>query len=168
MPGIIRPEGATNIKTFLSTMLGNREPITEKNFSAKELKTLRDAARRAERQKRNGISYYDYSNNGDFEIDAPGWVRALKESFVNPDYSVATTIGLANTKRDKHGNLIVEDTYDFNRDGPGHLLKQEMERGNIKGALKFAADRPTELLDMLGYLLAPEGKGRKVRVNLGK
>lgn len=165
---VIAPQIPSNIRAYLSTLLGDRTPITNGSLSPTDITALKAAAHKAVASGKP-LDYTQYPLDSFNALDRAGWLEAIKRSFSDPNYRLETTIGAANLKRDKAGNLHVVDTYDFNNDGPGKMLLDQIRQGNIKGVLKASGDRPTEVLDALGYLFAPETakKRRPIDINLG-
>jgi hypothetical protein len=102
-------EGFRNVvpastRTFVSTLAGNREPITEKNFTNAELAAMQDVI--AQSQKRNGKSgqykdydkfIYSYSPEYDKQADLHNVLGRFNYT-ANPNKTVIT------------------DKYDFNND----------------------------------------------------
>lgn len=106
-----------------------------------------------------GVLDYPSYGAGGKSVDSAGWWNALKQSFQDPQYRLATGLGMANFDTDAAGNTIVQDQYDFNgRRRVGSILEGAWNLRNV----------PTMALDYLGSLGAPEGHGRPVQINLGK
>lgn len=209
----------TNIKTYAGTMLGDRSPITEKNFKPAELELLRKAVKGAQARRAEEIAHYrrieqnakkpnsiwgagaiplaramideinqqeklvDYDNYAQaHRPDDPqffgypdwedyGWGKMLQHSLTDPEYNLNTTLGRARYVQDAQGNLRVEDTYDFNKTGPGQGIMDRFAKGEMSAydtvGLLF---NPKSLGNILGTLLAPESDPgrRQVNINLGK
>lgn len=108
------------------------------------------------------LDYAHYYDGGRLQshVDDRNWAQAIVDSIFDPAFRMQTTIGSATLQRDAAGNVNLSDKYDFNTSGPGNQLRQ-------MGALSAVKNRPTLLLDGLGYMLAPDkGKSRPVKINL--
>jgi len=151
---------STNARTFLETVQGNREPITESNFSPDELATLKEliALRGGDA---GDIQYRDYLELGKI-MRARGKMPVTLSpglgSMADPIGNIQTTLGRFKYSRDENGNLIANDTYDFNppQEGPNQ------EERSIYGVSPYGAIR-----DYAGQKV-PSGYGRQVKINLGK
>lgn len=155
----------SNIALYLSTLLGSREPITNSNLAAADIEALRAAAINALKGGENAIGYEHYPTTTDKDLDSKGWTHALVNSFTDPHWRAATTVGQGRLEQDAQGNVYVVDTYDFNSGQQlNHLLSQPGGQRILN-----SLSRPTEALDFLGALLAPQeaNKRRPVRINLG-
>jgi len=139
----------TSAKTLIETAQGNKEPITEKNFTPEELATLKLLIELT--GNRGDVQYSDYTafmkkqqkEKGTIPMSiAPNVLSAL-----DPIGNVQTTLGRFRYSRDANGNLIVVDSYDFN---------PIQSMSGAYGALRnYAAEK------------IPPGSGREVRINLG-
>jgi hypothetical protein len=118
------------IRTFVSTLAGSREPITEENFTEKELQQARDAitsSRAAPRQKLPSsytedpvtkkmvptygpidetVGYGDYRNK-----DTRG-----SDFSVLPSDAMRNTLGRFRYEKTPKGRLVATDNYDFKDD----------------------------------------------------
>ena len=140
----------TSAKTLIETAQGNKEPITEKNFTPEELVALQKLI--ASTNERGDVQYPDYYNLMTKERKEKGTIPASLMpsilSMADPIGNLQTTLGRFTYSRDADGNLIVVDKYDFNK--PSNL-------GGMYGLLRnYAGEK------------IPTGFGRDVRINLGK
>jgi hypothetical protein len=56
-------------RTFVSTLFGNRDPITERNLSPDQLTALREVVQTAEQKGRKGnVQYSDYENDSTYSF----------------------------------------------------------------------------------------------------
>lgn len=137
----------TPARLYLESMGGNREPITERDFSPAELEAMRQLI--ATSTGRGGIDYRNYDPH---PLEQPGLPGLL-----TPKGRVANSLGQFQYARDPAGTTIT-DAYDFNpvykEQSPG------FQALNIPGTAGFS------LLHTLGELLVPPGKGRDVRIRL--
>jgi hypothetical protein len=150
-------------RTLLETVQGVRDPITEANFSPEEQAFLRQLIEFKGGDK-GAVTYKDYQalqnklyDEGQGALQARPSIFSLVEPFGN----IQTTLGQFSYARDKNGNLVVTDTYDFN---PIHnrYQSQEAQTGDY-GALS-----PYGWIRNYAGEKIPPGYGRNVRVNLGK
>ncbi len=140
----------TSAKTLIETAQGNKEPITEKNFTPEELTALMKLI--ASTNERGDVQYSDYYNLMTKERKEKGTIPASLMpsilSMADPIGNLQTTLGRFLYSRDADGNLIVVDKYDFNK--PSNL-------GGMYGLLRnYAGEK------------IPTGFGRDVKINLGK
>jgi len=140
----------TSAKTLIETAQGNKDPITEKNFTPEELVALQKLI--ASTNERGDVQYPDYYNLMTKERKEKGTIPASLMpsilSMADPIGNLQTTLGRFTYSRDADGNLIVVDKYDFNK--PSNL-------GGMYGLMRnYAGEK------------IPTGFGRDVRINLGK
>ena len=140
----------TSAKTLIETAQGNKELITEKNFTPEELVALQKLI--ASTNERGDVQYPDYYNLMTKERKEKGTIPASLMpsilSMADPIGNLQTTLGRFTYSRDADGNLIVVDKYDFNK--PSNL-------GGMYGLMRnYAGEK------------IPTGFGRDVRINLGK
>jgi hypothetical protein len=140
----------TNARTLLETAQGNRDPITESNFSPEELAAIKEMITLKGGDVGN-IQYEDYDTlvktmreRGQLPVSKYPGLLSMGDAFGN----VQTTLGRFNYARDANGNMVVQDTYDFN---PQH---------GSAGPYKLLRDYAGEKI--------PRGYGRPVNVNLGR
>ena len=149
----------TAAKTLIETVQGNKEPITEKNFSPEELDIMRQLiANQKQGSNVGSVQYPDYYDlaqrkraSGGMPVSSimPGLM-----SMFDPFGNVQTTLGQFKFKRDVNGNLIVQDMYDFNPPKEG----QKIDYG-ASGAYGLIRGYAGEKI--------PQGSGREVMINLG-
>jgi hypothetical protein len=111
-------------RTYFQTLFGNREPITERDFSANELTNIRAAIeanqRRTGANARGNVGYADYP----------------KGDQIGPGYEpIANTLGRFNYRRMPSGEIVATDRYDFLNDE----RKASVEDYERMGALQKAA-----------------------------
>ena len=158
-------------RIYLQTLFGNREPVTERDFSAAELANIQAAIeanqRRTGATTRGNVGYADYP----------------KGEQIGPGYApIETTLGRFNYRQLPGGELVVTDRYDFLNDE----RRPSVEDYERMGALQRAATvlgrgvgrtfyeprgrtgltfNPRALLDELGDAYIGR-EGRDVRVTL--
>ena len=140
----------TSARTLLETVQGKKEPITESNFSPKELDVLRQLIEST--GGRGNVQYADYikfmRQQQQEKGTMPASIAPGPFSIIDPIGNVQTTLGRFAYSRDADGNLVVADSYDFN---------PIREMSGVYGALRnYAGEK------------VPPGKGREVKINLGK
>jgi hypothetical protein len=155
------PAGAfpTAGRTLLETVQGNRDPITESSFSQDELEVLRQLATK----NQGAVRYKDYDALAQ-ELRSKGKEAdstASLFSLGSPLGNVRNTLGQFTYKLDPKGNLVLEDAYDFNPPGaPGQTREARTADYGTFGPYNMIREYAGEKV--------PPGKGRPVRVNLGK
>jgi hypothetical protein len=140
----------TAAKTLIETAQGNKEPITEKNFTPEELKILQKLIEST--NEKGNVQYPDYYQLMKKQQKEKGTIPASFmpsiTSMLDPIGNIQTTLGRFTYSRDADGNLIIVDKYDFNK--PSNL-------GGMYGLLRnYAGEK------------IPTGSGRDVKINLGK
>lgn len=153
---------STNARTLIETAQGNRNPITESHFSPEELATIKELIALKGGDAGN-IQYADYhalskamQARGQIPMStAPGLL-----SMGDPLGNIQTTLGRFKYARDAKGNLVVQDTYDFNPPQEGAM--QEQRTGD------YGAFGPYGLIRDYAGEKIPPGYGRPVNINLGR
>ena len=161
VPGSVVSALPTSARTLLETAQGTKTPVTEANFSPKEMAIMRQLAEFKGGDK-GSISYADYAalaeqlnkKGGEYSSSVPSLF-----SMGDPMGNVQTTLGQFRYMKDPQGNLQVMDKYDFNPPNPN--VTQEARTGDYGGFGPYNLIR-----DYAGEKIPP-GKGREVRINLG-
>jgi len=112
------------------------------------------------------IQYEDYPEKATERFNNLGWVETLRNSVSNPSFRAATSIGQAIISKDADGNLILEDSYDWN----ANKLLKRASYADLATMIVTNLHRPKNLGNILGNAMAPTENidRRKVRINLGK
>ena len=144
-------------RTFLETVQGNKDEITEKNFNPAELAYLRNLIDST--GGRGNVQYFDYGNLARGQMKEGG-ARPMSTtpsmlSLGDVGGNIQTTLGRFTYATDPNGNLIVRDKYDFN----------PMSQNQGYAA---AATGPFGMLHNYAERTVPQGGGRNVNINLGK
>ena len=177
------------VRTFVETVGGKRDPITEKDFTEDELKQARDAVVKSrERQtgkrfiKKEGdklarqhydqtVGYDDYGPKG-----KGGWRQDYN---VGSEAAMRNTLGRFKYEKTPEGNLVATDNYDFKNDlskeVPGIPRTKDYEGlSTLEKVGKLAADslRPSAggiktLPSRVGNAFIGEN-GRPVKIDLGE
>ena len=105
------------VRTFVETLAGKRDPITEKDFTKAELKQIRDAIERSRARGGKTVQYKDYGDD-----------RIRRDYSVLPGDAARNTLGRFNYEKTPEGRLVATDTYDFKDD----MVKEvQLLGGNI-------------------------------------
>jgi hypothetical protein len=100
-------------RTYVDVLTGRREPITAKDFTAKEQMAMMDAVRRS--QARGGKGRVDYEDYPDSNTAGPGYV------------DIRNTLGGFQYKQNPDGSTSISDKYDFH--GPRVAEYEKMGSG---------------------------------------
>jgi hypothetical protein len=126
----------SQVRTFAETLAGNRDPITEKNFSKEETQQMREAiARSRARQEKNtlvqdpdnpkkfvkaasiGKLKYDPTvGYSDYGSDSERQTGVLKDYSPLPGDAARNTLGRFKYEKTPEGRLVALDSYDFKDD----------------------------------------------------
>jgi hypothetical protein len=153
----------TSGRTFLETVQGKREPITESNFSPEELAAMREMIALKGGDK-GDIQYGDYQTlakamraRGQIPASTTPSLFSMSDSLGN----VQTTLGRFKYGRDAKGNLVVQDTYDFNPPQDPNSMQEQR-------TAEYGAMGPYRLIREYAGEKIPPGRGREININLGK
>jgi hypothetical protein len=174
------------VRTFLGTLAGNRDPITEKDFTEAELKQARDAVVKSrERQtgkrfiKEEGdkLARQHYDQTVDYKDYGKGMNSGREDLNVGSGAAMRNTLGKFSYEKTPEGRLIAKDSYDFKDD----LVKEskvrpsaEYEKMSTLG--KIGAIAADTITNPRGLTTLPSrigsafiGKdGRPVKIDLGE
>lgn len=171
------PRIPTNIRLYLSTLLGARDPITEKDFYPEELDVMRRSVQRMDKP-RGSMGYSDFGRTDksglatSAQYTGTSLLDNLFQSLTNPDMSVQLSLGMVNFDKSS-GHAILKDQYDFG------ATPEQMNSLSWPELLSIGADalkmslvpgpyeEPTAILNLLGNLVVPQGRGRDVHIDLG-
>jgi hypothetical protein len=161
-----RSQMPSNKRLYLETFADeNRMPITEKNFTEAELKTIGDLIKAKQLANPNAqtgyIQYKDYLN---FVPPSQNSMAAgVGAGTANPYENIRTSLGQFNYAIDpKTGNVSVKDVYDFNP------IKSKLQQRMSTGDYIPNAPSVYGLARMYGEAMMPEGsgKGRPVQIQI--
>lgn len=147
-------------RTFVSTLFGNRDPITEQNLNPEQIMALREVVQTAEQKGRKGnVQYSDYEK---FKTGPQH----------NPHISLENTLGRFNYVRNPDGSLTVTDRYDFVNPQREEAIKTYEGMGPARKALEVAKRSlskpftfPLTLASELGNAYIGR-EGRDVKINV--
>jgi hypothetical protein len=117
------------VRTFVETVRGKRDPITEKDFTEDELKQARDAVIKSrERQtgkrfiKEEGdkLARQHYDTTVGYKDYGTGKDETRQDFNVGSGAAMRNTLGRFKYEKTPEGRLVATDTYDFKDD----LVKQ--------------------------------------------
>lgn len=151
-------------RAFLSTILGDHSPITEKFFNPNELDILRNTAETQLSKGKNVIGYGDYGEKDPFAEGSQAAMHALTDL----PHSLAFTLGMARVKKEEDGTIVINDKYDF------AVNKEKSDALKAKGSWEVLKMLGYGMIDngllgvgnVIGNLLAPENGGRDVEIRI--
>jgi len=149
-----------NARLLIADILGNREPITERDLTDQELEALRNVANTAMKKGHSYIKYPDYSsgNSNIKQANNPeSRLQFLKNQF-DPEYRIKTAIGQANIEINDKDTFVV-DKYNFNDAG----------KKSLKEILAIQNGSPYSAVRGLASLMgSPKGEGAPIKIKLNK
>jgi hypothetical protein len=184
--GIYKKVVPAQIRTFVETLAGNKDPITEKNFTAEELEQIRSAARNAQ-QKPSRTQAYNKEKK-QFEYLPPrrdvvgyddyglGKNVARRDWNILPEAAARNTLGQFSLQKTPDGRTIAVDKYDFEDDLANKGERPSAEYAKMSTAEKLAALAKDTVTRPRGLGTLPSrvgsafiGKeGRPVSIDLGE
>ena len=160
-----------NMKTFVTSLFGDKTDITEKDFSVKDKQAIRRAVDRqfSKTGKRVGvIGYGDYGKEeGTFSSfgQHPGLFTLIMDSFTDSKMRLETTLGMARYEIQEDGVIKITDTYDFGA-SKERVEKLKKDKKVLQKMFEGFRDHGIEgLLNILGNLFV-ERDARKVKIHL--
>jgi hypothetical protein len=169
-----------NMRQFAYHIAGGTQDLTEKDLQPSDTDALKRAVLRDAQKsgKDSGtIGYGDYGETpgefSDFDYDNAGGEgigKAIVSSFTDPKFRMETTIGMATWRKDKSGNIIIEDRYNFNatRKQVEDALKDKSKSAVLMDA--WSKKGYVGVINALGNMFGStdDEPGNRVRINLGK
>lgn len=166
----------SSYRLYLRSLSGIKDPIDESFFSKSELKQMRSSVGRSEIAKETGDKNY-LENFPKDTIGYSGKKFSVLDALIDPTVNLEMTLGRSNYEKDKEGNYIVKDKYDFNTKS-ANILKESIDSDKLvnKDLLKAAIEEYkkgevdlTGLARVIGGLnLGDQTKGVPIKINLGK
>lgn len=124
-----------DIRMLGSTLMGNRDPITESNFSKEELAAMQQAvdkaAARTGKTQKGSVQYVDYPRG---EEIGPGY------------HPVGQTLGRFVYEKGPDGQTVITDKYDFYNEGRKASVEKYEKMGPIEKPLTMSANMLKSLL----------------------
>ena len=178
------------VRTFAGTLMGNRDPITEKDFTKAELEQVKNAIIKS-RDRQTGKSFIATGTPGkkdykleqyydptvDYKDYGNGMNNARQDFNVGSNAAIRNTLGKFAYEKTPEGRLIAKDNYDFKDD----LVKEE----NVRPSSEYEKMSALEKIGALAKdtITSPKGvttlpsrvgsafigkDGRPVRIDLGE
>ena len=139
--------GTTEFRFFANNLLNAGEVFTEDNVTNTDIDALRKAVSNAIKDKRKYTKYEDLGQD-ELEVNKKGPFAGL----MNPELRMARSLGVFKFDKDKEGNIIINDTFDYN-DGPKRIAYlKAVEAGDkplVRSLLLDAS--PVQAASMIGY-----------------
>mgnify|MGYP006274081157 CR=1 FL=1 len=185
------------VRTFVGTLAGNRDPITEKDFTPEELAQARKAINNSYKRQLRDVNFSPdtakYKNYegltklgildptvGYADYSRKGSRTPATDSSVAPSAAMRNTLGRFKYEKTPEGRLVATDTYDFKDDLSGgkypNIPKtQDYEGLSTLGKIgKLATDTFKSGVGGIATLPSRAGNafigkdGRPVRIDLGE
>ena len=153
-----------DVRLFSSTLFGNRNPITEKDFTPEELAGMQSVIGQAQaRGSKGDVQYKDYARFSG-ENARPEY---------NPQLATKTTLGRFNYAQNPDGTLRVTDRYDFANEARNPSIQAYQQMTPTQRALNVAKntflDNPMKWPTNAASELANAyigNEGRDVNINI--
>lgn len=171
-----------HIRTFVETLAGKKDPITEKDFTAEELEQIRSAVRSAQATPTIRYSKKDPKGTPINAVDYTDYdTKQVKRADLDISHSAAArnTLGRFRFQKTPDGRTIAIDTYDFADDLANRGMRPSAEYEKMSALEKAAVIAKDTLQNrggIAGYKTLPSrigsafiGKeGRPVSIDLGE
>jgi hypothetical protein len=111
-----------HIRTFAETLAGNKDPITEDNFTPEELEQVRSAVRQSKTTPRPKHYVQNEGKKGFKEVEEPKNTVHYKDYPTKKDLDLRASSAARNTlgrfryDQTPDGKTVAKDTYDFEDD----------------------------------------------------
>ena len=159
---ILKAAVPMDLRILGSTLMGNRDPITESNFNKEELAAMQQAVDRAAartgRTEKGSVQYVDYPKGDE----------------IGPGYQpVGHTLGRFVYEKGPNGQTVITDKYDFYNEGRKANVEKYEKMGKGEKALSVSGNMLKNLIT--GNLRQVPGEladayigrdGRDVRIQL--
>lgn len=172
---VARDEIPAHLRIFASTIMGDRSPITEGNFSPPELQAMRDLVssnQKAPFYRKGAVTYGDYATAPTAFQDAAGTTDGRAHvgplyggfGFGNPALTaVGNTVGQFNYKTAPDGSTHIDDNYSWGSGRPDG----GPQKGNSGLLAALSNLLSTGSLEQLGAAAVPDrAHGRPVSIDL--
>ena len=112
------------VRTFMETIKGKKDKITEKDFNQAELDEIKQAIMSAEYRDKKRVPKKGIKTQGSVDYKDYTTDRAVADFNFGKSGAVRNTLGRFNYKKTPDGRLVATDTYDFKDD----LVKESKVR----------------------------------------
>jgi len=171
------------IRTFGETLMGDKSPLTEQNFTPDELNKIRQAIYQSRgrqefdknRKLLPDVKYNQSVGYKDYNVNQSE--NSRQDFNFGPNAAIRNTLGKFSYEKTPEGNLIAKDTYDFKDD----LVKEE----GVRRSSEYEGMGPLQKIGtLISDTMSPKGSintlpsrvgsafvganGRPVEINLGK
>ena len=102
--------GTSEFRFFTGNYFKPGNTATEEDLNETDLKTLRSAVRKAMAEGRSQVDYKDFS-----EGEGTVLKGSMLAGLFNPELRMARTLGGFKFSKDEQGNIIIRNTYNFNK-----------------------------------------------------
>ena len=175
----------SSYRLYLRSLSGITDPVDESFFKDSELDMMRKKIGRSEISKETGDANYPLPKNTIGYGYKDKKILSVLGALTDDETNIDMTIGKANYKKDKEGNYILEDKYDFNGiigGGYGKMKEEtydkisaaETDKDIISAALKSYKNKEIPLAQVAriigGINLGTDRgfEGVPIKINLGQ
>ena len=153
-----------DVRLFTGTLFGNRDPITEKDFTPEELAGMQSVIGQAQSRGSTGdVQYKDYR----------AFTGENSRPEYNPQIAAKTALGRFNYAQNPDGTLRVTDRYDFANEARNPAVQAYQQMNPVERALTVAKNTlldnpmkwPTNAANELGNAYIGN-EGRDVNINI--
>ena len=163
--------GTSEFRFFAGNLLNAGGEFTQDDLNDTDLSTLKQAVAKAQAEGRSSLDYADFgTSEGDVLKSGP------LSGLFNPDLRLARTLGGLNFSVNEEGDVIIRNTYNFNKGQKREAYWQAKKTGDDSKALEIltaSISNPVEAASLIGYAkqeaLREEGKPFETEmvINLG-
>ena len=164
--------GTSEFRFFAGNLLNAGGEFTQDDLNDTDIETLKKAVAKAQAEGRSSLDYGDFGTS-EQDVLKGGPLAGL----FNPELRLAQTLGGLNFSVGEEGNVIIRNTYNFNKGKKREAYWQAKKAGDDKKALEIltaSISNPVEAASLIGYAkqesLKEEGKPFETEmvINLGK
>jgi len=139
--------GTTEFRFFANNLLNAGGNFTEDNISKTDINVLRNAVNNAMNDSRKYTKYEDLDQK-ELEVNKKGPLAGI----MNPKLRIARSFGVFRFNEDKDGNIIINDTFDYNEGPKRKAYFEAVEAGDKRLARSLLLDAsPVQAASMIGY-----------------
>ena len=164
----------SSYRLYLRSLSGINDPIDENFFSKSEIKEMRRSVGRSEIAKEAKDKNYYLPKD---TIGYSGKDFSVFDALLDPTVNLEMTLGRSNFKKDKEGNYVLEDKYNFNTKSasvlknsidPNKLVDKDLLKATIEKYKKGEVNLAGLARVIGGINLGDQNKGVDIKINLGK